>query len=187
MLRIAIITASTRPVRAGKHVTDWFYEQVKGTDNIEFEIIDLAEVNLPFLNEPEMPATGKYEGVQTKVWSQKVASFDGYILVTPEYNHGYPAPLKNAIDTVYNEWKKKPVAFVGYGVMGGARSIEQLVQVTAQIGMVPLPFVSVNILEPYKNIDDSGQINPDAIKGSSPERQIAEISWWANLLRSARS
>ncbi len=186
-LKIAVIVGSTREARAGKHVANWFYEQVKDSKEIEFDIVDLAEEDLPFLNEPGLPSMGNYQLESTKKWSEKIASYDGYVFVTPEYNHGYPATLKNAIDTIYSEWQKKPVAFVGYGAIGAVRSIEQLVQVTAQIGMVPIPSATVNIIESYAAIDEAGNIKPESIKGPGPQKLVKELTWWAKLLKPARS
>lgn len=186
-LKIAVIIGSTRPNRAGHHVAKWFLEQVKDAENMQFDLIDLAEEKLPFLHEPEVPSTGNYQIESTKKWSEKIASYDGYVFVTPEYNHGYPATLKNAIDTIYSEWQKKPVAFVGYGVMGAVRSIEQLVQVTAQIGMVPIPYAAVNIIESYATVDEHGSIKPTAIKGSGTDKLVKELTWWAKLLKPARN
>ncbi len=184
--KIAVIVASTRPGRIGPSVASWFMEQISGYGKAEFTLLDLAEENLPFLNEPGMPAMAKYENQSTKDWGQKISSFDGFIIVTPEYNHGYAAPLKNAIDTIYREWQKKPVAFVGYGVLGGARAIEQLVQVTAQVGMVPLPYVAINIIDAHSSVGENGGIKPESIKGSKPDRLVEELVWWAKLLSSAK-
>lgn len=186
-LKIAIITGSTRDARAGKHVTDWFHGQIKDTENVQFDVVDLAEENLPFLNEPGLPSMGNYQLESTKKWSEKISSYDGYVFVTPEYNHGYPATLKNAIDTLYAEWQKKPVAFVGYGVMGAVRSIEQLVPVVAQIGMVPIPNATVNVIESYATVDEHGSIKTEAIKGSGAEKLVTELTWWAKVLQTARN
>ncbi len=185
-LKIAIITASTRDARVGKNITDWFYGQVKGAPDIEFEIIDLQQENLPFLNEPKSPAQGDYALESTKKWSEKISKYDGFVFVTPEYNHGYPATLKNAIDTLYAEWQKKPVAFVGYGVLGAPRSIEQLIQVTSQIGMVPLGSKAMHIIESYKAIDENGDMNQAHAKGASPENLVKELIWWVRLLKPIR-
>lgn len=185
-LKIAIIVGSTRKARAGHHVANWFQEQVKGMDGLQFDVVDLAEESLPFLNEPGLPSMGNYQLESTKKWSDKIAQYDGYVFVTPEYNHGYPATLKNAIDTLYAEWQKKPVAFVGYGVMGGVRAIEQLVPVTAQIGMVPIPYATVNIIESYATVDEAGNIKAEAIKGNGSEKLVAELTWWAKALQVAR-
>lgn len=185
-LKIAVIVGSTRSSRSGLHVAQWFQQQVKQVGGAQFDLIDLKKEDLPFLDEPGLPSMGDYQLESTKNWAKKIDGYDGYVFVTPEYNHGYAATLKNAIDTLYAEWQKKPVAFVGYGVLGGARAIEQLVPVVSQIGMVPLPYVAINIVEAYAAIDEYGKIDPTRIKGSKPERLVGELVWWANTLKSAR-
>lgn len=186
-IKIGVIIASTRPVRLGPSVAKWFLSQIDTPDNVEIEVIDLAKINLPFLNEPNQPADAKYENESTKKWSQTVDNLDGFIFVIPEYNHGYPAPLKNALDTIYKEWRKKPVAFVGYGVLGAARSIDHLIPALAQIGLVSLPYVAINIINAENSIDSSGNIKPDSIKGSKPSRLLEELIWWTKLLKTART
>lgn len=106
--------------------------------------------------------------------------------VVAEYNHGYPAPLKNAVDTIYKEWENKPVAFVGYGGYGAARSIEHLVPVAAQINMVPLPSVTVGIIDVWNALNDSGHPQADFVRGR-PDRLMTKLTWWAKLLQTARA
>lgn len=138
--KILVITGSTRPERVGKQVSDWFLHQTKNEDSLDFEHIDLKELGLPFLSEP-LPARavdGKYHHEHTQKWSQKVRDAAGFVIITPEYNSGYPAPLKNAIDHLYGEWAGKPVGLVGYGWQGGQRAIHQLTTVLAHLKMQPL-------------------------------------------------
>lgn len=186
-LKIAVITSTTRPSRVGRKVADWFLDQVKDVSELDFELIDVAELNLPFLDEALPPSSGKYEHEHTKKWAEKVTVYDGYVWVTAEYNHGYPAPLKNAIDTVYAEWAKKPVAFVGYGGVGGARAIEQLVNVAAQLEMVALSGTAktVRIMEVWSAFDDDGTLKPEFIKGSV-QGLVDELTWWAATLKQGR-
>lgn len=180
--KIGIIVGSTRPTRVGRTIADWLYNQVKDTPDVSFDIIDLKEVNLPFLDEPGLPSAGNYQNEHTKKWGEKIAQYDGYIFVTPEYNHGIAAPLKNAIDTIHAEWDRKPVAFVGYGALGGARAIEQLVQVTAQINMVPLPSSAINIIDVWAAIDDQGQVRPENMRGKV-DNLTDKLVWWTNVLK----
>lgn len=133
--KIAIIVGSTRPRRIGRAIADWFYEQTKHQTGMRFEIIDLAEWGLPLLNEPMPPKMQMYQQDHTKRWSAKIAEMDGYVIVTPEYNHGYPAALKNALDYLYHEWSGKPVSFVSYGWGGGQLAVEQLQQVSGQLNL----------------------------------------------------
>lgn len=185
-LKIAVIVGSTRPARAGRIIADWFINEVKDTPDVAFDLIDLEEENLPFLNEPESAMTGNYTQDTTKTWSAKIAQYDGFVFVTPEYNHGYSAPLKNALDLLNAEWKHKPVAFVGYGVLGAARSIEQLAPVAAQLNMVPLTSVTVNVIEIWAAFNEDGTPNPANFKGASAEAVVSNLTWWAKALKVAR-
>lgn len=184
-LKIGVIIGSTRPTRVGKTVTDWFYGQIKNTPDVQFDTIDLLEEDLPFLSEPESPASGKYEQEKTIAWSSKISSYDGFIFVTPEYNHGYPAPLKNAIDTLFHEWDKKPAAFVGYGGLGGGRAIEQLIPVVARVGMVPLATTTFNVLNVWTAIDENGNVKDESTMGNK-DKLIENLIWWGNTLKAVR-
>ncbi len=184
-VKIGIIIGSTRPTRVGKTVTDWFYSQIKGASGVRFDIIDLKEEDLPLLSEPQSAVTGVYEQETTKKWSQKISDYDGFIFVTSEYNHGYPAPLKNAIDTLFHEWGKKPVAFVGYGGLGGGRAIEQLITVVARTGAVPLAAPTINITNVWSAIDESGNVRPDHVMGDK-DKFVENLVWWAQILKTAR-
>lgn len=125
-MRIAIITGSTRPGRNGEVVAKWVYEHAAQRSDATFEVVDIADYNLPLLDEPFPPAMRKYTKRHTLVWSAKIASFDGFVFVTPEYNHSTSGALKNAIDFLKNEWHDKAAGFVGYGAAGGMRAVEHL-------------------------------------------------------------
>ena len=133
MTKIAIILGSTRPGRNGKQVADWVLQQAAGRDDAEFELVDLADYPLPHLDEPMPPAMGQYQNAHTQRWAEKIAQFDGYIFVTPEYNHSTSGVLKNAIDYLHREWNNKAAALVGYGGVGGSRAIEHLRLVLAEL------------------------------------------------------
>jgi NAD(P)H-dependent FMN reductase len=126
MTRIAIIVGSTRPGRNAEAVAKWVYEHAAKRGNAEYELVDIADYGLPLLDEPSLPSLGKYSKPHTLKWAQKIGSFDGYVFVTPEYNHGIPGALKNAIDFLYAEWNNKAAGFVSYGSALGARSVESL-------------------------------------------------------------
>src|SRR5437899_4673399 len=126
MLRIAIIIGSTRPGRNGEAVGRWVYEIAQKRSDAEFELIDIKDFNLPLLDEPMPPSLGQYTKEHTKAWAAKIDSFDAYVFVTPEYNHGTSAALKNAIDFLYKEWNNKAAGFVGYGGASGTRAVEHL-------------------------------------------------------------
>lgn len=184
-LKIGIIVGSTRPSRVGRTIADWFYDQVKDTPDVQFDILDLKEENLPFLDEPGLPSAGNYQNESTKRWGAKVDQYDGYIIVTPEYNHGVAAPLKNALDTIYSEWRRKPVAFVGYGAMGGARAIEQLVQIVTQLNMIPASSTAINIFDVWAAIDDDGQVKPENTRGNA-DKLVENLLWLTKALKVAR-
>jgi NAD(P)H-dependent FMN reductase len=124
-LKIAVIVGSTRPGRKGRTVADWVIDQAKGRD-ASYEIVDLVDYPLPIFDEANHPALGQYEQEHTKAWSKAIASYDGYIFVTPEYNHSTSAALKNALDYLQREWHNKAAALVGYGAVGGTRAVEHL-------------------------------------------------------------
>src|SRR5216117_3050651 len=132
-LRIAIILGSTRPGRNGEAVAKWVHEIAQERTDAEFELVDLKDFNLPLLDEPMPPIMGQYSKPHTKAWAAKISSFDGYVFVTPEYNHGVPGALKNAIDFLFREWTDKAAGFVSYGGAGGARAVEQLRLVLAEV------------------------------------------------------
>lgn len=131
LLNVKIILGSTRENRFSDKVGNWVWEQTKKHQNVEPEILDLKEYNLPFYDE-----TKNNESV--KIFSQKIESTDGFIIIAPEYNHSFPAVLKNALDWCYEEWNYKPIAFVGYGSVGAARSIEQLKLISIELKMIPI-------------------------------------------------
>src|SRR5436190_9144458 len=133
MLKIAVIIGSTRPGRVGESVAKWAFELTKKRTEAEFELVDIKKFNLPLLDEPVPPSMGQYSKEHTKIWAAKINSFDGYVVVTPEYNHGICGSLKNAIDFVYREWNNKAAGFVSYGSAGGVRAVEHLRIVMAEV------------------------------------------------------
>lgn len=126
MIRVAIVTGSTRPGRANEAVARWAFDLARQRSDATFELVDIADYKLPLLDEPVPPSMGQYSRPHTKRWAAKIASFDAYVLVTPEYNHGISGALKNAIDYLFAEWNHKAAGFVSYGSVGGARAVEQL-------------------------------------------------------------
>lgn len=126
MIRIGIIVGSTRPGRKAEAVAQWVYGIASGRADAEYEVVDIKDYNLPLLDEPVPPSLGQYSQPHTKVWAARIASFDAFVFVTPEYNHATSGALKNAIDYLYREWNNKAAGFVSYGSMGGARAVENL-------------------------------------------------------------
>ena len=125
-LKIGIILGSTRPGRRGDQVAKWVLEQASKRDSATYEIVDLADFNLPHLDEAISASQGRYENEHTKAWAAAIADYDGFVFVTPEYNHSTSGALKNAIDFIYAEWNNKAAGFVSYGVAGGTRAVEHL-------------------------------------------------------------
>ncbi len=126
MIKVAIIVGSTRPARKALDVAKWVHEHAAKRSDASYEIVDIADFALPLLDEPVPPSMNKYSKDHTRAWSAKIATFDAFIFVTPEYNHAPSGALKNAIDFLYKEWNDKAAGFVSYGSAGGVRAVESL-------------------------------------------------------------
>ena len=179
MTHIQVILGSTRPGRFGDKVAEWFMAHAAAHPGLDVELIDLAHWPLPFFNSPVPPAMQESQDPAVVAWSDKVSAADGYVLVTPEYNHGYPAVLKNALDHVVRPWRHKPVGFVGYGGPGaGVRAVEQLRQVVIELEMIPLR-QQVAIANVYSAFDPTGALTDP----SGPDRQavavLDELALWS--------
>jgi NAD(P)H-dependent FMN reductase len=135
MTKIGIILGSTRPGRNGEAVAKWVLDIAKQRSDAEFELVDLLDYNLPHLDEAIPASMGQYQHPHTQEWARKIASFDGFIIVTPEYNHSTSGALKNAIDFLFAEWNNKAVGFVSYGSVGGARAVEHLRLIAGELMM----------------------------------------------------
>jgi NAD(P)H-dependent FMN reductase len=133
MVRIGIILGSTRPNRNGEAVAQWVHDFASQRSDAEYELVDIKDFNLPLLDEPVPPSMGQYSKEHTKAWAAKISSFDGFVFVTPEYNHSTSGALKNAIDFLYAEWNNKAAAFVSYGSAGGVRAVEHLRLIMAEV------------------------------------------------------
>lgn len=146
MTKIAIILGSTRTGRAGENVARWVLTQAQQRTDADFELIDLAAVDLPQIDEPMPPAMGRYTHPCTQRWADTIASYDGFVFVTPEYNHSFPGVLKNALDRVYAEWNNKAAGLVSYGVDGGVRAVEALRPVLGALQLADVaPQVTLNM------------------------------------------
>jgi NAD(P)H-dependent FMN reductase len=168
MPTLMIIVASTRPGRIGLPIAEWIRGRAEthgGFDAIDFA--DLAEIDLPFMDEPNHPRLARYEHQHTKDWSARVAAADAFVFVTPEYNYGFTAPLKNAIDFLHAEWKHKPVGIVSYGgVSAGTRAAQMIKQVVTTLSMVPL-FEAVSIPFVAQFLDDEQVVQPNDLMQES--------------------
>jgi NAD(P)H-dependent FMN reductase len=184
MAHIQVIVGSTRPGRVGRPVADWFISQAQIPDGVTLELIDINEVNLPLLDEPISAMNDKYSKDHTKEWSKTISKADGYIWVTPEYNHGVNGALKNAIDYLYKEWKYKPVSFVGYGGLGAARAIEHLVSTASELSMFPLKN-RYHIIDVWSAFDEKGGIKPENIRGNA-NAVVSEVAKVADATKSLR-
>jgi len=182
-LDIKIIVGSMREGRLSLPIAHWVMERAALRDDLAVELLDLATWHLPMFAEPFPPATGKYSDVQ-RAWAAAIAPADGYILVAPEYNHGMSAVLKNALDTVFAEWARKPVAFVAHGGMGGARAVEQLRTVTAAMAMAPLS--QAVHLQGAAKMRDGDYFHAGEIENRRLGTLFDELAWWGKALKAAR-
>jgi NAD(P)H-dependent FMN reductase len=135
-LKIGILIGSTRPGRRGEEPARWLLDIASKRNDAQYDLIDLADFDLPLLDEVNNPSQGQYEHEHTKRWAEKIGQYDGFVFVTAEYNHGVPAALKNALDYLYAEWNNKAVAFVSYGAAAsGQRAAEQLRTIVGELQM----------------------------------------------------
>ncbi|MHB9148009.1 MAG: NADPH-dependent FMN reductase [Candidatus Amoebophilus sp.] len=175
MNNLKIITSTTRPERKGILVANWITKLAQEAGRFNVELIDLAEVNLPLLDEPNYPSLQQYQHEHTKRWSTKIDAADAFIIVLAEYNNGFPAPIKNAMDFLFNEWMYKPISFVSYGgISGGMRSMQMLKQVVAAMHMLILT-ESVNIPSFSKFFNDQGEFVPDQHIIKSAQTMLIEL------------
>ncbi|MCZ0983434.1 NAD(P)H-dependent oxidoreductase [Streptomyces diastatochromogenes] len=152
MLSIGIILGSTRPNRVGDQVARWVLEHASRRTDAGFELLDLRDHPLPLLDEPMPPSLGQYQNEHTRRWAETIAAYDGFVIVTPEYNHGVPGVLKNALDYLYAEWNDKALGLVSYGVAGGVRSAEQLRLVAAELQMADVrQQVTLSLFTDFEN------------------------------------
>jgi NAD(P)H-dependent FMN reductase len=184
-LKILVILGSVREGRMAEPVGRWVMERATGRADLACELVDPGEWHLPFFPHPKPPAAGNYQDPVQIRWAEKIAAADGYILICPEYNHSGSAVLKNALDTVFAEWNRKPVGFVGYGTVGGARSVEQLRLTTIALEMAPLN-ASVHLVRPGAKREDD-RFNADRYDDKALAALFDELAWWGGALKAARN
>lgn len=186
MLKIKIILGSTRPNRMSEVVGKWALQEAKKKSDLEVELLDLRDYPLPFYDESVTPSMikGKYSDEVAMKWVKKINDGDAYIIIAPEYNHGYPAVLKNALDYPYREWNNKTVGFVSYGSVAGARSVEQLRLVTIELQMAPIRS-AVHIQGVWTGFDEKGQPK-DATLNDHFSSFMDSLIWWGKALKNAR-
>jgi NAD(P)H-dependent FMN reductase len=174
MPRLLVILASTRPGRVGLPVAEWFTALAVADGRFESELVDLAELALPLLDEPNHPRLREYSHPHTFGWSETVDAADAVVLVTAEYNYGYPAALKNALDYLHHEWRHKPLGFVSYGgVAAGTRAVQQLKQVTGALQLVPTA-TAVNIPFVAGMVTDGG-LRANEVMEQAASAMLAEL------------
>lgn len=181
---LQVVIASTRPGRIGPAFARWFVARAERHGEFEIEVIDLAEVALPFMDEPHHPRLARYQHQHTKDWSAIVNRADAFVFVTPEYNYGYNAVLKNALDYLHNEWADKALGFLSYGgVAAGTRSVQQLKQVVSALRMVPV-VEAVNVPFAAQFLDDAREVRPNDVMNSSADAMLTELARMTARLRS---
>jgi NAD(P)H-dependent FMN reductase len=184
MIRIAVIVGSTRPGRKALDVANWVMEIAGLRGDAGFELVDIQDFNLPLLDEPVPPSLGQYSQPHTKAWAARIAPFDGFVFVTPEYNHGTSGALKNAIDFLYKEWNNKAAGFVGYGSAGGARAIESLRLVMGEL-MVADVRAQV-MLSLFTDFEQFTTFKPDPRHDAEVEAMLDQVVQWSRALRTLR-
>jgi NAD(P)H-dependent FMN reductase len=179
MTHVQVVLGSTRQGRFGDKVAHWFMQHATAHPDLSAELVDLADWPLPFFNSPVPPAMLESQDPAVLAWSEQVSAADAYVLVTPEYNHGYPAVLKNALDHLVRPWRDKPVGFVGYGGAGaGIRAVEQLRQVVLELEMIPLRH-QVAIPNVYAAFDADGALKDPGGPGHQARTLLDELSRWS--------
>ncbi|HET6469243.1 MAG TPA: NAD(P)H-dependent oxidoreductase [Geminicoccaceae bacterium] len=188
MSKLAIIVGSTRPKRFADHPAKWIHDHVANRGDVEVEMLDLRDYPMPFFNEPTSPAYAPPQNEVARRWQKKVGEVDGYIVVAAEYNRGPTAVLKNALDYAYQEYNNKPIAFVGYGGVGGARSIEHLRLSAIELQMAPIRTavhiqmpVYMAVLKEGKSLHDFDFLNQSA------GQMLDQLMWWVEALKAARN
>lgn len=183
-LRIAVIIASSRPRRVGPAVAEWVMLAASARTSATYDLVDLGEQDLPNLDEPEPASSGSYTGEHTKAWSSTVAAYDGFVFVTPEYNHGIPGQLKNALDFLYEEWADKAAGIVSYGSSsGGSRAAESLKPLLSALG------IAVVREQLMVSLDDdltNGEMAPQEPLVETLNGVFTSVERWAGVLRQLR-
>jgi NAD(P)H-dependent FMN reductase len=183
--RLMIVIASTRPGRVGLPVARWFRERAEAQGSFAIDLVDLATLNLPFMDEPKHPRLRQYVHQHTKEWSARVDAADAFVFVMPEYNFGFTAPLKNAIDYLHSEWAYKPVGLVSYGgVSAGTRAAQMIKQVVTTLKMTPLTeAVSIPFVAQFIN---DGRVEANETMEAAAKAMLDELARWEAALRPLR-
>ncbi|MDT7544436.1 MAG: hypothetical protein QOE99_546 [Actinomycetota bacterium] len=185
MSRIGVILGSTRPGRRGEQVARWVMDSALQREDAEFELIDLADYPLPHLDEPMPPSMGQYKNQHTLDWAATIGQYDGFIFVTPEYNHSTSGVLKNAIDYLYAEWNNKAVGIVSYGAVGGARAAEHLRLIAGELKMAD---VRTNVaLSMFTDFVNFSELAPGEHQAQALTTLLGEVVAWSQALSPLRA
>jgi NAD(P)H-dependent FMN reductase len=185
MIRIGIILGSTRPGRNGEQVATWVHDTASRRIDAEFELIDLRDHPLPHLDEPLGAKHGHYQHAHTRAWAARIASFDGFVMVTPEYNSSTSGVLKNALDYLYAEWNNKAAGFVSYGVVGGARAAEQLRLICGALQMAGVSQqVTLSLMTEFENYTT---LEPADHSATALDTLLDQVVAWSTALAPLRA
>ncbi|MBT2523286.1 NADPH-dependent FMN reductase [Arthrobacter sp. ISL-28] len=185
MVNIAVVVGSTRPGRRSRQVAEWVLSRATSRGGADFEMLDLADYELPLLDEPMPPSMGNYKHEHTKVWARTISRFDGFIFVTAEYNHSIPGVLKNSLDFLYAEWNNKAAGFVSYGSAGGVRAVENLRLIAGELQMadvraqVALPFAT--------DFENFATFTPSESAEEALEPLLEQLISWSTALKTIRT
>ncbi|MDD3110094.1 MAG: NAD(P)H-dependent oxidoreductase [Eubacteriales bacterium] len=185
MLKIAILTGSTRPGRVNGQVAKWVLEEARKRGDAEYTLVDIKDANLPLLDEDLPSGYGRYNQPHTKAWAEVIRPFDGYVMVTPEYNRSTSAALKNALDYLYAEWNNKAVGFVGYGSAMGVRAVQHLRHIVGELQMADVrEAVQLSL---FTDFTDNGSVfRPDSMHLESLDTMLNQVNAWAGALKTLR-
>jgi NAD(P)H-dependent FMN reductase len=184
MVKLQVILGSTRPGRAGEAVAKWVYKEASKRDDLEVEMVDVADYELPLLDEPVPPSIGAPTKEHTKKWAEKIGDADGYIFVAAEYNHSIAGGLKNAIDYLYKEWNNKAAGFVSYGSNGGSRAVEHLRGVAAELQIADVrEQLLLNLANDFENYST---FKPTKQHEEKLNKVLDQTVAWAEALQSVR-
>ncbi|MDO8514200.1 MAG: NAD(P)H-dependent oxidoreductase [bacterium] len=191
-LKLKVILGSTRPGRFSEKASAWIMELLKNHTEFDTEVLDLRDYPMPYYEEAGSPSQIKLGADHGKdvvnAWARKIEEADVYLIITPEYNHGYSAVLKNAMDYIYAPWNNKAVAFLSYGSVGGGRSVEQLREVAVELQMAPIR-QAVHIQAPWMLRDEKGELKAGVLDSykDSAEGMLKQLAWWAQILKVGRA
>ncbi|MDD5521191.1 MAG: NAD(P)H-dependent oxidoreductase [Kiritimatiellae bacterium] len=184
MMKLGIIIGSTRPGRKAEAVARWVHGIAGKRSDAHFELVDIKDFNLPLLDEAVPPLMGQYSHAHTKAWAAKIASFDAFVFVTPEYNHGTSGALKNAIDYLFAEWNNKAAGFVSYGSAGGARAVEHLRLVMGELKVADVR--AQVMLSLFTDFENFSIFKPDTRHEKSVNAMLDEVIAWGSALKTLR-